>query len=83
MELAVTRRWVDAAEALALRLVNRVDEDPLGAAGEIAGALAARGAGAVARVKRVMAVGNLLDRMRAEREANRSAWAQVVTPAAG
>lgn len=83
MELAVTGRWVDAAEALALGLVNRVEDDPLQVASGIAAGLAARGAGAAAMGKRVMAAGSLLDRLHAEREANRSVWAQVITPTAG
>ena len=38
-ELAMTGRWVDAAEALALGLVNRVDPEPLPAAEELAAEL--------------------------------------------
>jgi len=83
MELALTGRWVEAAEALALGLVNRVDDDPGLVAGGIAGELATQGPEAPARVKRVMAAGGLLDRLRAERQANRAAWAQVTAPATG
>jgi enoyl-CoA hydratase len=75
MDLVLTGRWVDAGEALALGLVNRVEDDPERAAEELAGSLAARGAGA--GVKAVMAAGGLLDRLRAERDVNRSAWARV------
>jgi len=75
LDLVLTGRWVEAAEALALGLVNRVEDEPERAAEQIAVALAARGAGGA--VKAVMAVGGLLDRLRAEREANRSAWARV------
>ena len=74
MELVLTGRWVEAAEALALGLVNQVCEDPEPVAAQIAADLAGRGAG----VKAVMAAGGLLDRMRAERAANRSAWARVL-----
>jgi enoyl-CoA hydratase/carnithine racemase len=74
MDLVLTGRWVDAAEALALGLVSRVTEDPEGSAEQIAADLAARGTGAGA--KAVMAAGGLLDRLRAEREVNRSAWAR-------
>jgi enoyl-CoA hydratase/carnithine racemase len=84
LDVVLTGRWVEAAEALALGLVNRVEDDPEQAAEEIAGALAARGAqgadgghGLGAGVKAVMAAGGLLDRLRAEREVNRSAWARV------
>jgi len=76
LDLVLTGRWVKAAEALALGLVNRVTEDPERAAGQIAADLAARGT--AAGVKAVMAAGGLLDRMRAERAANRSAWARVL-----
>jgi len=75
MDLVLTGRWVDAAEALALGLVNRVTDDPERVAGQIAADLAARGAGG--GVKAVMAAGGLLDRLRAEREVNRTAWARV------
>jgi enoyl-CoA hydratase/carnithine racemase len=73
MDLTLTGRWVEAAEALALGLVNQVCEDPEAAAAGIAAGLAGRDTG----VKAVMAAGGLLDRMRAERAANRAAWARV------
>jgi enoyl-CoA hydratase len=79
MDLVLTGRWLEAAEALALGLVNRVCEDPEPAAVQIAADLAGRGSGAAgAGVKAVMAAGGLLDRMRAERAANRSAWSRVL-----
>ena len=74
MDLVLTGRWVEAAEALALGLVNRVCDDPELVGGQIAAELAGRGAG----VKAVMAAGGLLDRLRAERSANRSAWARAM-----
>jgi enoyl-CoA hydratase/carnithine racemase len=74
MELTLTGRWVDAAEALALGLVNEVCDDPGTVAAAIAAWLAGRGSG----VKTVMAAGGLLDRMAAERAANRAAWARVL-----
>ena len=74
MDLVLTGRWVEATEALALGLVSRVCDDPELAAGQIAASLAGRGAG----VKAVMAAGGLLDRLRAERAANRSAWAHAI-----
>jgi enoyl-CoA hydratase/carnithine racemase len=76
MDLVLTGRWVEAAEALALGLVNQVCDDPELVAGQIAAELAGRGAG----VKAVMTAGGLLDRMRAERSANRSAWARAMAP---
>ena len=75
LDLVLTGRWVEAAEALALGLVNRVEDDPEQAAEQAAEVLAARGTGA--GVKAVLAAGGLLDRLRAEREVNRSAWARV------
>ena len=80
MDLVLTGRWVEAAEALALGLVNQVCDDPEPVAAQIAAGLAGRGAGtwAEAGVKSVMAAGGLLDRMRAERSANRWAWARVL-----
>jgi enoyl-CoA hydratase len=75
LDLVLTGRWVDAGEALALGLVNRVEDDPERAAEELAGSLATRGPAAGA--KAVMAAGGLLDRLRAERDINRSAWARV------
>jgi enoyl-CoA hydratase len=76
MELALTGRWVHAGEALALGLVNRVEDDPGRAAAGIAAELAAQDTEASAKVKTVTAAGGLLDRLRAERQANRSAWAR-------
>jgi enoyl-CoA hydratase/carnithine racemase len=83
MELALTGRWVEAAEALAIGLVNRVTGDPGQAAADIAGELAGHDPRASARVKSIAAAGGLLDRLRAERQANRSAWAQVISSAGG
>jgi enoyl-CoA hydratase len=74
MDLVLTGRWVEATEALALGLVSSVCDDPELVAGQIAASLAGRGAG----VKAVMAAGGLLDRLRAERAANRSAWAHAI-----
>jgi enoyl-CoA hydratase/carnithine racemase len=76
MEIVLTGRWVEAAEALALGLVNQVCDDPEPVATGIAADLAGRGARA--GVKAVMAAGGLLERMEAERAANRSAWTQAL-----
>jgi enoyl-CoA hydratase len=75
LDITLTGRWVEAAEALALGLVHQVSADPPAQAGQFAASLAARGTGA--GVKPVMAAGGLLDRLRTEREANRAAWARV------
>ena len=77
-ELAMTGRWVDAAEAMALGLVNRVEAEPLRAAEGLTGELAAGGAGSLARIKMITATGGLLDRLHAERQANQAAWAQAL-----
>ena len=44
LDLTMTGRWVDAAEALALGLVSRVDDDPGRVAAALAGEFAAAGA---------------------------------------
>jgi enoyl-CoA hydratase len=77
-DLAMTGRWVDAAEALSLGLVNRVEPEPLPAAEELAAELAAGGAGSLARIKMITATGGLLDRLRAEQRANQEAWAKAL-----
>jgi enoyl-CoA hydratase/carnithine racemase len=78
MDLVLTGRWLEAPEALALGLVNQVCDDPERVAAGIAADLAGRGSGAgESGIKAVMAAGGLLDRLRAERAANRSAWARV------
>lgn len=74
MELTLTGRWVDAADALRLGLLHRVDDDPEQVATSLAETLLARGAGALASVKTVTSAGDLLDRLHAERDANRAAW---------
>lgn len=79
MDLVLTGRWLEAAEALALGLVNRISPEPDALAQEIAADLARRGV--AAGTKPVLAAGGLLDRLQAERAANRSAWAQVTAPA--
>ena len=74
MELTLTGRWVDAAEALRLGLLHRVADDPGQVAADLAETLLARSAGSLASVKAVTSAGDLLDRLHAERDANRAAW---------
>ena len=83
LDLIMTARWVDAAEALSLGLVSDVVAEPLAAAGDLAGDLAARGPGPLARAKLIMASGGLLDRLRAEQQANQTAWAQALATGPG
>jgi enoyl-CoA hydratase len=81
MDLVLTGRWLESPEALALGLLNHVSPEPDVLAGEIAADLARRGVAAgISGVKPVMAAGGLLDRLQAERAANRAAWAQVTGP---
>jgi enoyl-CoA hydratase len=90
MDLVLTGRWVEAPEALALGLVNRVEAEPDAVAEEIVADIVRREEGSpapgisemlgVSGVKSVMTAGGLLDRLRAERAANQSAWARAIGP---
>jgi enoyl-CoA hydratase len=83
LELGMTGRWVDAAEALTLGLVHRVDDDPDRAAAGLAETLAAADPMGPGRVKAVAATGGLLDRLRAERSVNRAAFDQALAESTG
>jgi enoyl-CoA hydratase len=74
LELTLTGRWVDAAEALAAGLVHRLEDDPDPVADGLADTLAAAGPAASARIKAITSAGGLLDRLQAERAENRAAW---------
>jgi enoyl-CoA hydratase/carnithine racemase len=78
LDLIMTARWVDATEALSHGLVSEVVAEPLAAAAGLAGDLAARGPGPLARAKLIMAAGGLLERLHAEQRANQAAWAQAL-----
>jgi enoyl-CoA hydratase len=79
MDLCLTMRVVGAEEALSVGLVDRVEAEPGEAAVELAARLAALDVAAVGRVKRLVnGEGGLLERLREERSANRSAWAGSV-----
>jgi len=80
MDLTLTGRWVEAAEALRLGLVNQIDEQPEQVAAALAETLLARAEGSLAKVKLVASAGGLLDRLHAERDANRAAWAHAAFP---
>jgi enoyl-CoA hydratase/carnithine racemase len=90
MDLVLTGRWVEAPEALALGLVNRVEAEPDAVAEEIVADIVRREEGSpapgisemlgVSGIKLVMTAGGLLDRLQAERAANQSAWARAIGP---
>ena len=80
MDLCLTMRPVGAEEALAMGLVDRIEEDPGGAAVDLASELARLDPDAVSRVKRVVAVASgPLDALREERLGNREYWSGSVT----
>jgi enoyl-CoA hydratase/carnithine racemase len=83
LELGMTGRWVDAAEALALGLVHRVEDDPESVAVGVAETLVAVGPAGPGRVKAISSTGGPLDRLRAERSANRMAFDQALRGTAG
>jgi enoyl-CoA hydratase/carnithine racemase len=74
LEICMTGRWVDAAEARTLGLVHRVDDDPDRAAAGLAEALVASGPLGPGRIKAVASAGGLLDRLRTERSVNGAAF---------
>ncbi|MBA3473799.1 MAG: enoyl-CoA hydratase/isomerase family protein [Rubrobacter sp.] len=79
LDLCLTMRPVDAQEALAMGLVDRVEEDPGKAAVDLASKLAGLDPGAVSRVKRVVSVASgTLDALREERMGNREFWSGSV-----
>jgi enoyl-CoA hydratase/carnithine racemase len=79
LELALTGRWLEAQEAADRGLVNWIDDEPERLATELASSLVARGQ-AAGQVKLVASAGGLLERLRAERAANRAAWAPLPSP---
>ena len=82
MDLCLTMRGVDAEEALAIGLVDRLADDAAAAGLELAAELAALDAAAAARVKRVAwASARALDALEEERAGNRAAWSGSVTAA--
>ena len=79
LDLCLTMRAVGAEEAKAIGLVDRVEEDPGGAAVELASELAGLDPEAVGRVKRVvMSASGHLGALREERSGNRASWSGSV-----
>jgi enoyl-CoA hydratase/carnithine racemase len=79
LDLCLTMRTVGAEEALAMGLVDRVEEDPVAAAVDLASDLARLDPEAVGRVKRVVTeASGYLDALREERSGNRAAWSGSV-----
>jgi enoyl-CoA hydratase len=79
LDLCLTMRAVGAEEASSMGLVDRIEEDPGGAAVELASDLARLDPAAVGRVKRVVTeASGCLDALREERSSNRAAWSGSV-----
>ena len=79
LDLCLTMRAVGAEEALAMGLVDRVEEDPGGAAVDLASSLARSDPAAVDRVKRlVYGVSGCLKALHEERAGNRESWSGSV-----
>ena len=84
LDLCLTMRAVGAEEALAMGLVDRVEEDPGGAAVDLASSLARSDPAAVGRVKRlVYGVSGCLNALREERACNRESWSGSVAALSG
>jgi enoyl-CoA hydratase len=84
MDLCLTMRPVDADEALAIGLVDRVADDAGEAALALAAELAALDRAAAARVKRVAwDSARALDALAVERTENRAAWSGSMEAARG
>ena len=79
LDLCLTMRPVGAEEAMAIGLVDRVEEDPEGEAVRLATGFAGLDREAAGRVKRVVTrASGYLDALREERAANRAAWSGSV-----
>ena len=79
MELCLSMRPVAAEEALALGLLDVLEDDPRAAALELAARFASLDAGAVARVKSVVRTASgVLAALEEERRGNLEAWSGSV-----
>lgn len=79
LDLCLTMRAVGAEEALAMGLVDRVEQDPGGVALDLASEFARLDPGAVSRVKSVVTeVSGTFDALREERSGNHETWSGSV-----
>ena len=80
LDLCLTGRRVDAAEALAMGLVDRIDDDPLAAAVTLAAEFAALDEAAVARTKSIVSrLGDPASALAEEAAGNRG-WSGPLPP---
>jgi enoyl-CoA hydratase len=77
MDLILTGRWLEAAEALTLGVINRLSDQPAELAASIAADLA-REPDRVKQVKRAIRLTELTDRLALEQSANRKAWRRLL-----
>ena len=80
LDLCLTGRRVDADEALAIGLVDRVEDDPGGAAVALAAELAELDEPAVARVKAIVARAGDPAAALAEEAAGNRGWTGTLPP---
>lgn len=73
LDLALTARWVDANEAMAMGLISRISDDPWLEAAHLLAHLTRINADAIANLKRLSLANGLLEALEAERQTN-SAW---------
>ncbi|MDP8926307.1 MAG: enoyl-CoA hydratase/isomerase family protein [Actinomycetota bacterium] len=84
LDLCLTMRVIGAEEALAVGLVDRVEQDPDGAAIELASVFARLDPAAASRVKRVVAeASGYLAALREERSGNNASWSGSVAGLSG
>lgn len=84
LDLCLTMREIGAEEALAMGLVERIEENPSETAIDLASSFARLDPAAAGRVKRVVtAASGYLDALREERVGNRESWSGSVAALKG
>ncbi|ORB30009.1 enoyl-CoA hydratase/isomerase family protein [Mycolicibacterium parafortuitum] len=78
LSLMLTQRWLPAAQAVEYGLADEVSESPDEAAGNVLKGLAALDRSAVARIKQISSMPELIVRLRAERDLNRQNFSGAV-----